>query len=38
MSNATATDTTFYVDVICAVATDIFTNSATASTGLRSTK
>ena len=38
MSNATATDTTFYVDVICAVATDIFTNSATASTRLRSTR
>jgi hypothetical protein len=38
MSNASATDTTFYVDVICAVATDIFTNSAAASAGLRSIK
>jgi hypothetical protein len=38
MINASATDTTFWVDVICAVPTDIFTNSATASTGLRSTK
>jgi hypothetical protein len=37
MSNASATDTTFWVDVICTVPTDIFTNSVSPS-GLRSTK
>lgn len=38
MSNASLTDTTFWVDVICAVPTDIFTNFASAASGLRSTK
>lgn len=38
MSNASATDTTFWVDVICVVPTDIFTNFASAANGPRSTK